>query len=200
MVPDTRYAILGLLRRGPSHGYGLTKRFGELLGPGWAINRGQVYEMLGTLESEGWIEVQPPKLDRGSQVYRITGAGIHAFVAWREEHALRPAPHRASFYLRLALAEPAEGKSLLKDIEVEKQACVDKLNAYNSQSAPSLEDASDWETLAREAIDEDVTTQLDGKLKWLENLRVRVEHQLADSPERATGEMGAQTGREDAAA
>jgi Transcriptional regulator PadR-like family len=80
MVPDTRYAILGLLLRGPSHGYELAKRFAELLGPGLAINRGQVYDMLANLERKGWVErLGSPETLGGSQSYQITTKGERAF-------------------------------------------------------------------------------------------------------------------------
>jgi DNA-binding PadR family transcriptional regulator len=185
MVPDTRYAILGLLSRGPSHGYELAKRFGELLGPGWEINRGQVYDMLGRLEHNGLIErLGPPETAQGSQSYRITPTGERAFAKWRAKHASRSRAHRDPLYLKLVLAGPENAQHLLKDIEIEKQACIDKLNAYRHEKTACLpENADEWETLAREAIDEDVTDWLDRRLLWLEKLRKRVEHRLVEHPQ-----------------
>jgi DNA-binding PadR family transcriptional regulator len=202
MVPDTRYAILGLLLRGPSHGYELATCFGELFGPGWAINRGQVYDMLRTLKSKGWVEpLDPPETPQDSQSYRITRQGERAFVEWLAKPLCRSRPHRETLHLKLALAGPQDAHHLLKDIEIEKQACVDRLNAYTAENAcPPPANASEWETLAREAIDEDVTTQLHAKLEWLENLRKRVEHRLSEHSQDISEETGVQPGRKDAAA
>jgi DNA-binding PadR family transcriptional regulator len=204
MVPDTRYAILGLLLRGPSHGYELAARFGELLGPGWAIDRGQVYDMLRTLKSKGWVEpLNSPETTQDSQSYRITPEGERAFVDWLAKPLHRSRPHRAGLHLKLTLAGTQDAHHLLKDIDIEKQACVSRLNAYTVENAcPLPANASEWETLAREAVDEDVTTQLHAKLEWLENLRKRVEHRLSEHPQNTSGEAGdgAQSGRSDAAA
>lgn len=201
MVPDTRYAILGLLLRAPSHGYELAKRFGELFGPGWAINRGQVYDMLGGLERKGWVErLGPSETPGGSQSYRITPKGERAFAKWLAKHSSHPGPHRETLYLKLVLAGPQDAHHLLKDIEIEKQACIDKLNAYKNENARPPANASEWETLAREAIDEAVTTQLHGKLEWLEKLQQRVEHRLSEHPQDTPGETDDQSRRRDAAA
>jgi DNA-binding PadR family transcriptional regulator len=202
MVQDTRYAILGLLLRGPSHGYELATHFGELLGPGWAIDRGQVYDMLRTLKSKGWVEpLDPPDTPQDAQSHQITPEGERAFVEWLAKPLHRSRPHRAGLHLKLALAGPRDAQRLLKDIEIEKQACVNRLNAYTVENAcPLPTNASEWETLAREAIDEGVTTQLHAELEWLENLRKRVEHRLSEHPQDTSGEAGAQSGRRDAAA
>ena len=184
MVSDTRYAILGLLLQGPSHGYKIGTRFDELFGPGWAINRGQISAMLRTLERKGWVEILDTPTPRGSQRYRITSTGEHAFVQWLSGRPSSTRSHREPLHLKLAMAGPEDAHRLLKDIEIEKQACVDRLNAYTTEEArfPAAH-ASEWETLARDAIDEDVTTQLDAKLEWLEKLRKRVEHHLAEHPQ-----------------
>jgi DNA-binding PadR family transcriptional regulator len=202
MVPDTRYAILGLLLRGPSHGYELATRFSELFGPGWAINRGQVYDMLGTLKKRGWVEpLDPPETPQDSQSYRITHQGERAFAEWLAKPAHRSSPHRETLHLKLALTGPEDACRLLKDIEIETQACVDRLNAYTTENAcPLPANASEWEMLAREAIDEDVTTQLHGRLEWLKNLRMRVEHRLSEHSQDTSPGTDAQSKRRDAAA
>jgi DNA-binding PadR family transcriptional regulator len=195
MVPDTRYAILGLLLRGPSHGYELAARFAELCGPGWAINRGQVSEMLHNLEGKGWVEsLGPPEPPRDSRRYRITPMGEHAFAKWISKPSAHARPHRATLYLKLVLAGPQNAHHLLKAIDAQKQACVDQLNAYNTESASRPPaNASEWETLAREMIDEDVTTRLDGELDLLEKMRKRVEHRLPKLSQDTGVQLGGST-------
>jgi DNA-binding PadR family transcriptional regulator len=158
----------------------LATRFAELCGPGWAINRGQVSEILHNLEGKGWVEsLGPPETARGSQRYQIKPEGEHAFATWISKSSPHARPHRATLYLKLVLAGPQNMHHLLKAIDAQKQACVDQLNAYTTESArrPPA-NASEWETLAREMIDEDVTTRLDGELDLLEKMRKRVEHRL----------------------
>jgi DNA-binding PadR family transcriptional regulator len=183
MVPDTRYAILGLLvRHGQSHGYELAVRFGELFGPGWQINRGQVYNMLHTLEAEGWVEPVPgPGGRRRVLRYRATGNGEHAFAAWLSKPCAYTRVHRDALYLQLALARPQDARHLLESIAIQKQACVDRLQAYAEAPYRARAGADEWEILAREAIDEATTTELHGDLDWLSKMERRVEGWLARS-------------------
>jgi DNA-binding PadR family transcriptional regulator len=178
MVPDTRYAILGLLLRRPSHGYELAVRFGELFGPGWEINRGQVYDMVHTLEAKGLVERVPgsgAETGRRSQRYRATEKGERAFADWLSAPASRPRPHRDTLYLKVALAGPHDASHLLESIAVQEQACVDRLRAYAEPARPN---ADGWEALARDVIDEATSTQLHGELEWLAKMRARIERAL----------------------
>jgi DNA-binding PadR family transcriptional regulator len=176
MVPDTRYAILGLLARRPDHGYELAVRFGQLVGPGWAINRGQVYDMLGILEGDGLVEcVSRPRMRRNVKHYRITQRGEQALAEWLSTPCTAARPLREALYLKLALARPQDVEHLLESIAAREQACVDRLRAYAEEARGAPPDASEWEIVTREAIDEAVTIQLDGELAWLSKMRKRLE-------------------------
>jgi DNA-binding PadR family transcriptional regulator len=176
MVPDTRYAILGLLARRPDHGYELAVRFGQLFGPGWAINRGQVYDMLGILEGDGLVECLPgPQAGRNVKHYRITQSGERALADWLATPCTATRPLRETLYLKLALARPQDAEHLLQSIAAREQACVDRLRAYAEETCGTPADASEWELLAREGIDEAATIQLDGELVWLSKMRKRLE-------------------------
>jgi len=49
-------ALLGLLTRGPSHGYELKGALERAFGGHWEINFGQLYTTLGRLERDGLVE------------------------------------------------------------------------------------------------------------------------------------------------
>jgi DNA-binding PadR family transcriptional regulator len=180
MVPETRYAILGLLARKPSHGYELVARFGELFGPGWEINRGQVYDMLETLREAGWAECLSPRQGRRQQkIHQITQAGDEALTEWHARPCSATQPQREELYLKLALARPQDTPHLLRSIAIQEQACVDLLRRYATEDiSPVAEEADEWETLARETIDEATTTRLHGELDCLSKMRKRLEHFL----------------------
>ena len=187
MVPDTRYAILGLLLRQPSHGYQLAVRFGELFGPGWEINRGQVYDMVHTLEDRGLVERLPGReTARRSQRYRATDEGARVFTDWLAAPSSRPNRHRDTLYLKIALAGPNDASLLLDSIAVQEQACVDRLRAYADAPRSAPNDAGDWDALARELIDEATSTQLHAELEWLAKMRARINGLL----ERSHGQTG----------
>lgn len=200
MVSDTRYAMLGLLARKPSHGYELARRFGELFGPGWEINRGQVYEMLDTLREAGWAECLPSRRGgRELKVHQITQEGDHALTEWHGRPCAGSQPQRETLYLKLALARPQDAPHLLESIALREQACVDLLRRYAENASAVSEEADEWDVLARATIDEATTTRLHGELDWLSKARKRIERFLERS-QCATGVAGDESSMLDGAA
>jgi DNA-binding PadR family transcriptional regulator len=182
MVPDTRYAILGLLARKPGHGYELATRFGELFGPGWEINRGQVYELLETLRDAGWAECVPSRRGgRELKVHQITPAGDRALTEWHARPCVTSQIQKETLYLKLALARPQDAPHLLESIALQEQACVDLLRGYAEAASLVPGEADEWDVLARATIDEATTTRLHGELDWLSKARKRIEHFLERS-------------------
>lgn len=106
------FAVLGLLRDSPMHGYELRKRLNTSLGVFRAFSYGSLYPCLKTLLERGWLteEHEGPGQRRGSErqerqtslagrrariVYRLTAAGKEHFEellsqtgpdAWEDEH------------------------------------------------------------------------------------------------------------------
>lgn len=101
------FAVLGLLRESPMHGYELRKRLNTSLGVFRAFSYGSLYPCLKTLVSQGYLveETGDPELDpllavplagrRAKIVYRLTAAGKEHFEellahsgpdAWEDEH------------------------------------------------------------------------------------------------------------------
>lgn len=70
-------AILGLLRRGPRHGYDLKRRLAEL--GRLRVSFGALYPALRRLERRGLIEAMHPSGRR--KAYRLTTAGVQALDA-----------------------------------------------------------------------------------------------------------------------
>jgi DNA-binding PadR family transcriptional regulator len=100
------YAILGLLRESPMHGYELRKRLNTSLGVFRAFSYGSLYPCLKTLVANGWLIEEPGKAPedalaaslagrRAKIVYRLTAEGKEHFEellansgpdAWEDEH------------------------------------------------------------------------------------------------------------------
>ncbi|WP_037911404.1 PadR family transcriptional regulator [Actinacidiphila yeochonensis] len=99
------FAILGLLRESPMHGYELRKRLNTSLGVFRAFSYGSLYPCLKTLLTQGWLtEETAPDSDplttplsgrRAKIVYRLTASGKEHFEellahsgpdAWEDEH------------------------------------------------------------------------------------------------------------------
>ncbi|GEB50761.1 MULTISPECIES: PadR family transcriptional regulator [Streptomyces] len=104
------FAVLGLLRESPMHGYELRKRLNTSLGVFRAFSYGSLYPCLKTLVQRGWLveetsgqpeaesgTAQPAPLGgrRARIVYRLTAEGKEHFEdllsqtgpdAWEDEH------------------------------------------------------------------------------------------------------------------
>ncbi|BBA98701.1 putative PadR-like family transcriptional regulator [Actinacidiphila reveromycinica] len=99
------FAVLGLLRESPMHGYELRKRLNTSLGVFRAFSYGTLYPCLKMLVAQGWL-IEESALDgdplatplagrRAKIVYRLTAAGKEHFEellansgpdAWEDEH------------------------------------------------------------------------------------------------------------------
>ncbi|MEU1849295.1 PadR family transcriptional regulator [Streptomyces sp. NPDC019990] len=81
------FAVLGLLRESPMHGYELRKRLNTSLGVFRAFSYGTLYPCLKTLVANGWLieepgnETEPAPLTgrRAKIVYRLTTEGKEHF-------------------------------------------------------------------------------------------------------------------------
>lgn len=104
------FAVLGLLRESPMHGYELRKRLNTSLGVFRAFSYGSLYPCLKTLVQRGWLTEEPSPPPEGGErealpaslagrrakiVYRLTAEGKEHFEellsqtgpdAWEDEH------------------------------------------------------------------------------------------------------------------
>jgi DNA-binding PadR family transcriptional regulator len=107
------FAILGLLREQPRHGYELKRALGDL--GFWQVSFGSLYPALRRLEKKGYIEATAGEGRR--KAYRMTETG----TAGLEEMLANPDKGKDSdrtFQLRLAFLgylEPAKRLAVLED-------------------------------------------------------------------------------------
>lgn len=90
-----KYAILGLLSRGPLTGYDIAKEFGSDLGNFWSAQHSQIYPELKKLTDEGLVVFHTvthgEKLEK--KLYTITAAGRDDFLQWlSRDEPLEPTP------------------------------------------------------------------------------------------------------------
>lgn len=102
-----QHAVLGLLDKGPRHGYRLAKEFEAVVGPGWgSLNLGNLQQVLDRLGKQNLIvsklSVHPGQPDR--IVHRITTEGRRALDEWLFEASGRSAGYRDDFILRVMVA------------------------------------------------------------------------------------------------
>ena len=107
--------LLGLLERGPSHGYDLKRDYDAYFGRGKPLRYSQVYATLSRLARDGKAAAGPVEQGAGPERrrYLITEAGIGDVERWLAEPA-PPEPDLqselfAKVELALMLDRPADG-------------------------------------------------------------------------------------------
>ena len=114
-VMSVPLTLLGLLERGPSHGYDLKRDYDAYFGRGRPLRYSQVYATLSRLARDGKAVPGPVEQEAGPERrrYVITEAGIADVERWLAEPA-PPEPDLTSelfakVVLALMLGRPAEG-------------------------------------------------------------------------------------------
>jgi len=114
LVVTVPLTLLGLLERGPSHGYDLKRDYDAFFGRGKPLRYSQVYATLSRLARDGKAIPGPTEQQAGPERrrYVITGAGMADVQRWLAEPA-PPEPDLqdelfAKVVLALLLGRPAE--------------------------------------------------------------------------------------------
>ena len=108
---STSVALLGLLSRGPRHGYDLKREHDERFPAGRPLAFGQVYATLGRLLRDGLVEVSEQQRGEGPErtVYALTDQGREELASWVSQPEA-PAPHVSNvLYTKVLLAILADG-------------------------------------------------------------------------------------------
>lgn len=121
------FAILGLLREQPRHGYELKRALGEL--GFWQVSFGSLYPALRRLEKRGHIAGARGSGRRRS--YRLTPEGRTALADMLEDAAASEENER-SFQLRLAFLGYLEPDRRIRILEGRRAALVERLRAARS--------------------------------------------------------------------
>jgi DNA-binding PadR family transcriptional regulator len=119
-LPETTYAVLGLLDKQPSSGYDLAALADRALGYFWPISRTLVYRELARLDSLGWASSEQVSQDRlpDKRVWSTTPAGQEALVDWLNQPAVAGSGNRNGFLLKFFLGarmSPEARRALLDD-------------------------------------------------------------------------------------
>jgi len=167
--------LLGLLERGPSHGYDLKRDYDAYFGRGKPLRYSQVYATLSRLARDGKAVAGPVEQGAGPERrrYVITEAGMADVKRWLAEPA-PPEPDLqselfAKVVLALMLGRPAEGY-----LDIQRAAHLQRMRELTElkRDADQL-----GVLLADHAI-----YRLEADLRWIDHTAARL-----DLLERAVG-------------
>ncbi|SEN42962.1 transcriptional regulator, PadR family [Actinacidiphila rubida] len=184
------FAVLGLLRESPMHGYELRKRLNTSLGVFRAFSYGTLYPCLKTLVTQGWL-VEETAADadplaaplagrRAKIVYRLTAAGKEHFEellahsgpdAWEDEH----------FAARFAFFGQTSKDVRMRVLEGRRSRLEERLEKMRASLARTRERLDDYTLeLQRHGME-----SVEREVRWLNEL---IETERAGRGERlATG-------------
>jgi DNA-binding PadR family transcriptional regulator len=160
-------AILGLLKEGTRHGYQLSKRLAETLGPFWKVSYGSLYPALKRLQREGAVEpvFAKEEVGRRKNVYRITEKGEALFAELLEESG-QESWEDNPFRVRLAFFRYLKPETRLRLLE-KRRAYLDGRLFEIKTSLKNYRERIDAYTLSLMRHGADATEQ---DIAWLDGL------------------------------
>ena len=160
--------LLGLLARGPDHGYELKAAHDEWFPSAKPLAFGQVYATLGRLERDGLVEAIETRQEGGPErtVYALTDAGREALRTWLGEPE-PPAVYAAGELVRKTVTALRLGVDNDRFLDQQETAHMELMRTLTQQRNQAEEPGM------RIALDHRLA-HLDADLRWLEETRARL--------------------------
>ena len=180
------FALLGLLRLEPGHGYEIHQRLQQELGALWTVHQNQAYNILHRLEAAGCVRTLDPVPGGGARLRRrfhLTLAGRRRFDAWlRRPTGLSVRALRVDFLTRLFFArriDPGLARRIIETQLEVTRAGLERLQQAGPASAAgtTLDDLSTGLRLR----------QLGLAVDWLQGLQTQVESLRVNEADGAKG-------------
>lgn len=104
---DPAPLVLGLLTRGPRHGYQLYREYQRSLADIWELGQSRLYAVLRDLREQGAVEVEVvPQSDRPpKKMHRLTQAGRFTFDDWVHQPVAPLRSVRVAFLAKLRMVQ-----------------------------------------------------------------------------------------------
>jgi DNA-binding PadR family transcriptional regulator len=160
------YALLGVLERGPAHGYELKQQSDALLGA--PVQFGQIYSTLGRLEKAGRIRLaaEEPGLGPDRKRYEITPAGVEALRRWLAE-PVAPEPRlQATLFTKTVLALQS-GLPADEYLDAQRAAHLERMRELTAGKVDA--------DLSTALLADYALFHLEADLRWIDQTRARLE-------------------------
>jgi DNA-binding PadR family transcriptional regulator len=102
--------VLGLLTRGPRHGYQLYQEYQRSLADIWELGQSRLYAVLQDLRKQGAVEVEiVQQVDKPTKkMHRLTQSGRRAFQSWVHQPVAPLRSVRVAFLAKLRMVDLLE--------------------------------------------------------------------------------------------
>jgi DNA-binding PadR family transcriptional regulator len=100
------FPVLGVLYRGPSHGYDLCRELKDRLGEVWGLRTSHIYALLAGLEKDGLVrhDVVRQETRPSKKVFSITDEGRLVFLEWLRSPVMNARDLRLEFLAKYHFA------------------------------------------------------------------------------------------------
>lgn len=162
-------AMLSLLLKRPSHGYGLARRLNRLFGPTWSLEAKSLYPKLEQLAREGLVISGPGSVaDRmaGRVVYTATPLAKRAVTEWIGRTGPHP-PVRSELHAKIIASEPSDAPALLRAFDVYEVSCLELLKS-NAEAGVGKES---WAGAVMNVVRAGATAEIKANLDWVRAAR-----------------------------
>lgn len=170
------FALLGLLRDAPSHGYALAAEFAPegRLGAILHLKMSQMYAYLHKLERQGWLVArdEPPEAGRPRRVFSLTDAGKRSFDAWLARPVSATRDVRLEFLVKLAFALERDRDLAARLVSSQREATGAWLARLEQEATPMTERVERLD--ARNVTRRHRILQSRATLTWLDELLARL--------------------------
>ncbi|MBI5572552.1 MAG: PadR family transcriptional regulator [Desulfomonile tiedjei] len=138
------YPVLGVLTRGPAHGYDICRLLREGIGSIWRLGKSQVYALLIRLEREGLVRHERIGQENlpAKNIFSLTAQGEDVFQEWLDSPVHHVRDIRLEFLTKLWFAHQRGSEFEHNLIEKQLAVCQDKaarLKALRATSRTPIE-------------------------------------------------------------
>lgn len=156
-----QHSFLGLLERGPQHGYSLKQQYDDAFGGQRDLRFGQVYATLARLEKAAFAEVATVEAGDGPdrKTYVITADGVSELESWLD--ATEPADKLSPTALHTrVIVSLLTGRPVEQVLDAQRRVHIAQMRALRSENIGA--------SLERRLTIDFLIGQLNAELEWIE--------------------------------
>ncbi|MBI5251408.1 MAG: PadR family transcriptional regulator [Desulfomonile tiedjei] len=162
------YPILGILARGPAHGYEISLRLNEEIGSIWRLGKSNTYALLGRLERDGLVSHERVGQENlpAKNIFNLTPKGMEVYKEWINKPVWHIRDMRLEFLTKLWCAQQLGHQFERSLISEQLDVCREKTHRLEAQVA-SCRNEIEFRSLSFRL------TMIRATVAWLEGLLER---------------------------
>jgi PadR family transcriptional regulator AphA len=172
----SEYAILGLLKRQPMHGYEMYQQFERgIIGQIVHLEMSQMYAFLKKLERLGCIEasLEPQGVRPPRKIYHLTVQGEQTFLQWLTLPVEKPRDVRIFFLIKLYFIQKLLPEHIDTLIEQQVLACQRFLQHLETMQGQQSYSRAEDEAFFERVVLRSRIYQTRALLDWMHELQTR---------------------------